>query len=140
MNGRKKRANKRTCARGGKKTVERQALQAILGEREGLYGKKGEERRREVRGKIQPVLETKARKRSGRVQQVPKRVSPGRGESRACAWRREAGKKRAKKRGAPRREGRRMEVGRAYEGGQSEPRQRRDRRHRAAKANRVNLR
>jgi len=140
MKLRKKRASKRTCATGGKKSVERRHVQATLGERERRYGKKGEERREEVVGKIRPVIETKSMKRSGRVQQVPKRVSPGRGEARACAWLREAGKKRGKKRGSPVKEGRRMERARAYEGNQSEPRLRRDRRHKAAKANRVNVR
>lgn len=140
MKEREKRASKSTCSKGGKKGVERGKIQRRRGERERRYGKKGEERRKEVVGKIKPVIETKARKRSGRVQQVPKRVKPNRGEAMASKWLREAGRKRGKKRGKPRTEGRRVERARAYEGNQSEPRQRRDRRHKAAKANRVNRR
>jgi ribosomal protein S7 len=140
MKVRKKRASKRTCATGGKRGVERRQIQATVGERERRYGTKGEERREAVVNKIRPVIETKSRKRSGRVQQVPKRVSPSRGEARACTWLREAGQKRGKKRGRPGKEGRRRERARAYEGTQSEPRVRRDRRHKAAKANRVNVR
>lgn len=120
--------------------MERREIQGRRGDRERRYGKKGEERREEVVGKRKPVRETKSRKRSGRVQQVPKRVSKQRGESRASKWRREAGEKRGKKRGKGRKEGRRVERARAYEGNQSEPRQMRERRHRAAKANRVNRR
>ena len=140
MKEREKRASKSTCSKGGKKRVERGKVQSRRGERERRYGKKGEERRKEVVEKIKPVIETKAMKRSGRVQQVPKRVNKSRGESMACKWLREAGSKRGKKRGKPRKDGRRVELARAYEGNMSEPRQRRDRRHKAAKANRVNRR
>lgn len=140
MKEREKRASKRTCRTGGKKSVERRKRQGRRGERERRYGKKGEERRKEVVEKVKPVVETKSMKRSGRVQQVPKRVNPSRGEAMACKWLIEAGRKRGEKRGKPRGEGRRVERARAYEGNRSEPRQMRERRHRAAKANRVNRR
>lgn len=152
MREKNKRVNKRTSARGGEKRVVEANVQEIMGEREGRYGKKGEEMRREILRGLKPVIETKSVKRSGRAQQVPKRVSKSRGIYRGCKWIEEAAKKRAKKRGCPRKEGRRRELGRRYEelkgvekgrGGrkiQSEPRLRRDRRHKAGKANRVNVR
>ena len=152
MRGTKKRVTRRTCPRGGEKRVVEQQVQRILGEREERYGKKGEERRKEGREGLKPVIETKSVKRSGRSHQVPKRVKESRAQYRACRWVSEAAKKRAKKRGCPRKEARRIELGRRMEdrerrksGGsgrkyQSEPIQIRDRRHRAAKANRVNMR
>ena len=151
MRGTNKRVAKRTCGRGGEKRVVEKTVQEILGERERRYGKKGEEIREEILTGLKPVIETKSVKRSGRAQQVPKRVSKSRGTHRACRWIQEAAKKRAKKRGCPRKEGRRRELSGVYEelkgvekGGsgrkiQSEPRLMRDRRHRAAKANRVNV-
>lgn len=152
MKEKEKRVGKRTSGRGGEKRVVEGRIQEILGERERRYGKKGEEIRVERVNGLKPVIETKSVKRSGRSQQVPKRVSKSRGRYRGSKWRVEAGKKRAKKRGCPRKEGRRRERGRRYEdlkgvekgrGGrkiQSEPRLIRDRRHKAAKANRVNVR
>lgn len=160
------RVGKRTCPRGGGKNRIQKQRQEILGDREKRYGKPGEERRKERREGVKPVMETKTVKRSGRGIQVPKRVRESRGKSRASKWRREAGRKRAKKRGRPIKEGRRRERKRAYEelqkrkeqgertgtrsGGkgqgkrgrklQSEPRLNRSRRHKAAKANRVNRR
>jgi ribosomal protein S7 len=146
-----KRVSKRTCARGGEKRVVEKRIQEILADRERRYGKKGEEIRSEILNGLKPVIETKSVKRSGRSQQVPKRVSKSRGTHRACRWIQDAAKKRAKKRGCTRKDGRRRELGRVYEelrgiqkGGsgrkiQSEPRLIRDRRHRAAKANRVNV-
>ena len=151
MREKNKRVNRRTCERGGEKRVVERRVQETLYDRERRYGKKGEEIRSEVRKGLKPVIETKSVKRSGRSQQVPKRVNQNRGTYRGCLWRKEAAKKRAKKRGAPRKEGRRMERGRVYEelkrremGGhgrklQSEPLLIRDRRHKAGKANRVNV-
>lgn len=145
------RVNKRTCPSGGKKRVVEAQIQERLGERERRYGRKGEVRRTHLIHALKPVRETKTVKRSGMAQPVPKRVSDARGKARAARWLVEAGKKRAKKRACPRKEGRRREVARAYEevrarekgeAGrklQSEPFQVRDRRHKAAKANRVNV-
>lgn len=152
MRGKNKRVCKRTSPRGGEKTGVQKGIQAVLVDREKRYGKKGEERRGEILTGLKPVIETKSVKRSGRAQQVPKRVSDSRGTYRACRWIQEAGRKRAKKRGCSRKEGRRRELMRLYEelkaveSGQgrqgtklqSEPRLIRDRRHKAAKANRVN--
>jgi len=131
-------------------------VQAILAERERRYGIPGEARRETLVDGVKPVRETKTVKRSGRAQQVPKRVSEARGTARASRWILDAAKKRAKKRACPRHEARRVEVARVYEevrarqaragsgetGGrklQTEPRLMRDRRHKAAKANRVNV-
>jgi ribosomal protein S7 len=152
MSASTKRVAKRTCATGGKKGVWERDLKEIQVEREARYGTPGEEIRERILDGVKPVRETKSVKRSGRAQQVPKRVKPSRGRSRGSTWLEEAGKKRAKKRGRPRKEGRRRELARAYEDRraregprgqgwklQSEPLQLRDRRHRAAKANRVNL-
>jgi len=130
-----------------------------LAEREGRYGIPGEVRRTRVVRAAKPVRETKTVKRSGRAQQVPKRVSEARGTARASRWILEAAKKRAKKRACPRETGRRIELARVWEevqgreklraqgsgGGsgerkvQTEPLVLRDRRHKAAKANRVNV-
>jgi len=150
MREKNKRVGKRTCPRGGEKTGVRKGIQDVLVDREKRYGKKGEERREEILEGLKPVIETKSVKRSGRSQQVPKRVSESRGKMRACRWIQEAGKKRAKKRGSSRKEGRRRELMTVYEdlkgiqSGQrtkiqSEPRLTRDRRHKAGKANRVNV-
>lgn len=153
MRGKNKRVCKRTSPRGGGKTGVQKRIQEVLGDREKRYGKKGEVRRREIMKGLKPVIETKSVKRSGRAQQVPKRVSESRGRYRACRWVQEAGRKRAKKIGCARKEGRRRELMRVYEelkaveSGkgrqgrkiQSEPRLIRDRRHKAAKANRVNV-
>jgi len=109
----------------------------------------GEERRKEILKGLKPVIETKSVKRGGRSHQVPTPVSEQRGRYRACNWIREATLKRAKKRGVPRGEARRLELVALYdelkrrEQGvaglkrQTEPRQIRERMHRAAKANRV---
>ena len=160
------RVGKRTCPKGGRKNVVKKERQEILGDMEKRYGKKGEERRKERTEGRKPVTETKTVKRSGRGIQVPKRVSESRGEYRGAKWRVEAGRKRGKKNGRGRKDGRRRERRRAYEerqkrkeagksestGGekgkgkgtrrkiQSEPRLNRSRRHKAAKANRVNRR
>lgn len=155
------RVGKRTCSTGGKKNVVKKERQEVLGEMEKRYRKKGERRRKERREGLKPVMETKTVKRSGRGVQVPKRVRDSRGRYRGSKWRVEAGRKRAKKNGTSRKEGRRGERRRAYEerkkrkeGGrergtnrgkrgrkvQSEPRLNRSRRHKAAKANRVNRR
>jgi ribosomal protein S7 len=146
-----KRVSKRTCPSGGKKRVVEAQVQEILGEREARYGTKGEVRRAKLIQALKPVRETKTVKRSGMAQPVPKRVSESRGKARAARWLVDAAKKRAKKRGCTRKDGRRRELGRAYEevrarekgeSGrklQSEPFQIRDRRHKAAKANRVNV-
>lgn len=151
MREKKKRVNKRRSAIGGGKGVREKNVLEVLGEIERRYGKKGEDIRREVVNGLKPVIETKSVKRSGRSQQVPKRVSENRGRYRGCKWIEEASKKRAKKRGCNRKVGRRMERGRRYEELigvekgrpgrkiQSEPRLIRDRRHKAGKANRVNV-
>jgi ribosomal protein S7 len=153
-----KRVRKRTCPSGGKKAVVAGKVQRIVSERETRYGVPGEERRNTLIQAVKPVRETKTVKRSGRAQQVPKRVSESRGTARASRWVLEAAKKRAKKRACPRHEARRVELSTVYEevrarqvmkqGGngaeagrklQAEPLLMRDRRHKAAKANRVNV-
>src|SRR5690606_8491233 len=109
----------------------------------------GEEVRNRILKELKPVIETKSVKRAGMSHQVPTPVSERRGRYRACRWIREATLKRAKKRGVSMKDARRLELVLLYEelkileqGGsglkrQSEPRQMRDRMHRAAKANRV---
>jgi hypothetical protein len=142
--------------KGGEKAVVSRRVQESLQEREGRYSghgkfKTGEEIREEIMGELKPVIETKSVKRGGRSHQVPTPVSDRRGRYRACNWIREATLKRAKKSGVPVGQARRVELIGVYDelkrreqaGGkglvkrQSEPRQMRDRRHRAAKANRV---
>jgi len=154
MESTKKRVN--VFRKGGEKAGVDRRVQETLRERERRYWKvdlesqkTGEERRDEILNGLKPVIETKAVKRGGRSHQVPTPVSEQRGRYRACNWVRDATLKRAKKRGAPRGYARRLELVGLYdelkrrEQGvsgvkrQSEPRQRRDRMHRAAKANRV---
>ena len=117
----------------------------------GTDGKTGEAIRAEILQELKPVIETKSVKRAGMSHQVPTPVSDRRGMYRASNWIREATLKRAKKRGIPIGHARRMELMGVYEElklreqagpnvqvkRQTEPRQMRDRMHRAAKANRV---
>jgi ribosomal protein S7 len=144
----KKRAT--TFMKGGKKTGAEQMVTEAVQERERRYGKKGEktgeERRKEILTAVKPTVETKSMKRSGLAHQVPTPVKDQRGRFRACKWVNEATWKRSKKRGIPRGEARRRELRAVYEdlkvkekGGkvETEPRRMRERRHRAAKANRV---
>lgn len=138
--------------KGGEKGVGGRRIQESLKEREIRYsheGKTAEERRRWILKELKPVIETKSVKRGGIAHQVPTPVSERRGRSRACKWIREATLKRGKKRGVSVKDARRLELTRLYEElkrleqgtaglkRQSEPRQMRDRMHRAAKANRV---
>lgn len=136
--------------KGGKKTGAERMVTRAVQERERRYGnqgkKTGEERRQEILQGVKPTVETKSRKRSGLAHQVPTPVNDQRGRYRACKWLNEASWKRAKKRGIPRGEGRRRELRAVYQdlvnqekGGkvETEPRRRRERRHRTAKANRV---
>ena len=92
MREQNKRVGKRTSARGGEKRVMEGKIQEIMVDRERRYGKKGEEIRRERVNGLKPVIETKSVKRSGRAQQVPKRVSKSRGTYRASRWIQEAAK------------------------------------------------
>lgn len=138
--------------KGGEKAVVGRMIQDAMQERDRRYGqngKNGEEIRTEILNELKPVIETKSVKRAGMSHQVPTPVSDRRGRYRACNWIREAALKRAKKRGISLKDARRLELVLLYDelkrveqGGsglkrQSEPRQMRDRMHRAAKANRV---
>jgi ribosomal protein S7 len=150
MVNREKRVN--GFAQGGEKARIGRKIQDALKGRDRRYsqeGKTGEEVREKILKELKPVMETKSVKRSGISQQVPTPVSDRRGRYRACKWIREAAQKRSKKRGASIEDGRRLELVLLYEElkrlekgtagikRQSEPRQRRDRMHRVAKANRV---
>lgn len=151
VTGKNKRVN--VFRKGGEKAVVGRMIQDCVQERDRRYatqeGKTGEERRAEIVGRLKPVIETKSVKRAGMSHQVPTPVSDRRGRYRACNWIRDAALKRAKKRGVSVKDGRRLELVQLYdelkrvEQGtsgvkrQSEPRQMRDRMHRAAKANRV---
>jgi ribosomal protein S7 len=154
MESTKKRVNAWTKA--GEKAIVERRVQETMRERERRYwkpgqetSKTGEERRKEILSGLKPVIETKSVKRGGRSHQVPTPVSERRGRYRACSWIREATMKRAKKMGVSRGVARRLELVALYEelkrreqGGvgvkrQTEPRQMRERMHRAAKANRV---
>lgn len=142
--------------KGGEKAVVYRMVQDCLQEMDRRYanqanGKTGEDRRAEIMQELKPVIETKSVKRAGMSHQVPTPVSDRRGRYRACNWIREATLKRAKKRGVPVGQARRVELRSVYEElklresagpnaqvkRQTEPRQMRDRMHRAAKANRV---
>lgn len=138
--------------KGGEKAVGGRRIQESLKERDLRYsheGKTGEEIRTVILKELKPVIETKSVKRAGISHQVPTPVSDRRGRYRACKWIREATLKRAKKRGVSVKDARRLELTVLYEElkrleqgvagvkRQSEPRQMRDRMHRAAKANRV---
>jgi len=142
--------------KGGEKAVVNRMVQDCLQEMDRRYANQerkrtGEEIRTEIMERLKPVIETKSVKRGGMSHQVPTPVSDRRGMYRACNWIREATLKRAKKRGVPVGYARRVELMGVYDElkrreqvgrnqsvkRQSEPRQMRDRRHRAAKANRV---
>jgi len=152
MESTKKRVN--VFRKGGEKAVVERMVQECLQEMDRRYSgqsteKTGEERRTEILHRLKPVIETKSVKRAGMSHQVPTAVSDRRGMYRACNWIRETTLKRAKKIGVSIGHARRLELVRLYDelkwreqGGsgmkrQSEPRQMRDRMHRAAKANRV---
>ena len=137
--------------------VANRRVQTSLQERNQRYENQGklntgEEIRTLILKELKPVIETKSVKRGGTSHQVPTLISEQRGRYRACKWIREATLKRAKKRGVPLGKARRLELIAVYDElnrrqsgrstntsvkRQSEPRQMRDRRHRAAKANRV---
>lgn len=145
--------------KGNKARVDRK-VEECKKQRKRRYGK--DDVRKTCVDKLKPVIETKSVSVGGIQKKIPIRVREGRGVYRACSWIRDSVLKRVKKSKIPMEKARRRERIRLYDEinereriskrigkgidtrlnrgrkRESEPRLRRERMHRGAKANEVN--